>query len=131
MLTRLFAFFYLLISCAFAQETGEDQVYEKSYELSSILQVTSKQPDSIEYLEGEKIYLKKENTFPICNGYVLCNGRSAIVLPRLSFDQNGYYLSSRSPDDFKLNCSNSRCGNVWWFTDNWSIYCPKCGSVGN
>lgn len=131
MLARLFFTLLLPISYAMADEAYADQAYEKSYEASSILQIAFQQPDSIECLEGEKLYLKIENIYPIRNGYVLCNGHHAIVLPSLSSDQNGYYLPCRSYDSYDLTCSNPRCGYKWSYLKTTSIYCPKCGSIGN
>src|SRR5581483_289285 len=123
--------FFLMLLFPFIY-TLSTQLPEASATTSSIIQVVMNQADSIKGRHEDKLYLKAENIFHSQYGHVLHDGRSAIVLPRLSFDENGEgYLLCRSADDFQLACSNPDCGKVWWFSDTWSIYCPKCGTMGN
>ncbi len=89
------------------------------------------QTDSVIYFDGEKLYLNPENICYANGVFVLNNGHSAIPLLNLVFDKNGRYVHCRSRDDFKLKCSNPRCGYIWWFSDEWSIYCPRCNPIGS
>lgn len=126
---RLFFFaLFFPIVCIFATEPDET-FRSKKISTSTIFRLVTEQVDSIEYFDGEKLYLKSDNICHTNAGRVLSNGRSVIPLPGLAVNQNGHYLSCRSKEDFKLKCSN--CGYVWWFSDGWSIYCPQCSSVGN
>lgn len=90
------------------------------------------QRDSIAGLSGDRLYLKAQNIFHAKSGYILRYEGSAIALPKLSFDESGEpYLLCRSPEDFKLICSNPECGFVFWFSETWNGHCPKCGCMGN
>ena len=117
-------------TCVFASDQVARHIPEKC-ESSSIFKVFTEQSDSIESVDDKKVYLKAANLSYINTGFVLSNDRSSIFLPRLSVDQNGYYLSCRSKDDdFKLKCPDPDCGFRWWYSD-WGIFCPVCGTLGD
>jgi len=129
MIARIFSILLLPFAYIFATELPAGEVSKMT---GSIMQIAINQADSIAGLDDDRLYLKSENIFYSQFGYVLHNAGSVIVLPRLSFDEHGQgFLLRRSPDDFQLTCSNPNCGKVWWFSDTWSIHCPRCGSVGN
>ncbi len=113
-----------------ASEPEKESIANK-YMDSSIFRVVTEQPNSIQHYDGEKLYLNPENIRRVKEGHLLYNGHSVIFLPQLSFDHRGSYLARRSKDDLKLTCTNTGCGYEWWLTDNWSIYCPRCGSIGD
>ncbi len=92
----------------------------------------TEQAASIAYEDNGRLYLKSENVCHTNKGYILCDGQSAVLLPSLTFDANGWYLDGlSSDDDFQLICSNPRCGYVWWYSQTRRIHCPVCGSLGS
>lgn len=124
-------FFALILPFAFLSAM-EQPVKDTSKMTGIIMNVVMNQEDSIAGLNGNRLYLKAQNIFHSKNGYILRGERSVIVLPSLSFDENGEgYLLCRSPEDFQLVCTNSKCGFVFWFSDTWNGRCPKCGWIGN
>ena len=130
MVRSILVILFFHLTYVFSHEQAAWHIPEKCAS-SSIFKVFTEQVDSIEYADDEKVYLKTANISYINTGFVLCNGQSSIFLPRLSFDQNGYYLSCRSKaDDVKLICSNPKCGNKWWYSKEKTIYCPRCGHPG-
>lgn len=99
---------------------------------SRIFRIVSEQADSIQHFDGEKLYLKAENIRHANGKQFLYNDNSVIFLPTLSVNEQGFhYILCRSSDDVKLVCSNPDCSYEWWFTDEWSAYCPICDSIGN
>src|SRR5690349_7740407 len=125
----LFLLFFHL-QYVFSHELATLHITEKCAS-SSIFKVFTEQVDSIEYADDEKVYLKPTNISYANTGFMLCNDQSSIFLPRLSIDENGYYLSGRSEDDVKLICSNPKCGKKWWYSKERTIYCPRCGHIGS
>lgn len=121
----LFVFIFPVV-CALANESAACMT--RNPEASSIIQIVTEQPESIEYFDDGKLYLKARNICHTNVGLMLCNEHSAILLPRLSVDQNGYYLSSRD-EDHKLTCS--KCSYVWSILIHASLCCPRCGGIGN
>ena len=128
MVLSLLVILFFHLTYVFANDTAAWHIPEKCAS-SSIFKVFTEQVDSIEYADDEKVYLKVANISYTNTGFVLCNGQSSIFLPRLSIDQNGYYLSCRSKaDDVELICS--KCGKKWWYGKKKTIYCPRCGNLG-
>jgi hypothetical protein len=97
-------------------------------EASAIIQIVTKQTESIQHYDGGKLYLKAEKIYQTNAGPALYNAASMILLPNLSADQTGYYLPCRSKDDYRFTCPN--CGKQWWFSDTWDYLCPVCGTPG-
>lgn len=124
---------FLALTLPFAYLCAMEQPVENTSKMTgSIMNVVMNQEDSIASLKGDRLYLKAQNIFHSKNGYILRSERSAIFLPKLSFDENGEgYLLCRSPEDFQLICTNAKCGFVFWFSDTWNGHCPKCGRIGN
>jgi hypothetical protein len=120
----LFIFVFPMV-CALANEPATFMA--RDLEASSIIQVVVEQAESIEYFDGNKLYLKARNIRHTNVGLALCNEHSTILLPRLSVDQNGYYLSYRD-EDHKLTCT--KCGYEWSIFIHASEYCPRCGGIG-
>ncbi len=111
---------------------GSLSAYESGNKKASplLMQIATKQAESIRYYDGERVYLKAEKIYPTSQGPVLYHGGSSILLPNLSADDTGYYLSCRSKDDYYFRCPNPDCGTGWWFTETWSPLCPSCGTPG-
>lgn len=128
MIRTLIAFLFP-ISLTLADESTRDSTANK-YMDSSIFRIATEQPYSIQHDDGEKLYLNPKNIHRAYGGHLLHSGHSFIFLPRLSFDYQGVYLARRSKDDLRLKCTNRKCGYVWWFSEEWSIYCPRCGAIG-
>jgi hypothetical protein len=60
------------------------------------------------------------------------DGRIVGVCAILEQTPGTYYMDHMGVDkDFRRQKIATICGRVWWFSDTWSIYCPKCGSIGN
>ncbi len=56
----------------------------------AILQIATKQAESIQHYDGNRLYLKAEKIYSTHQGPVLYNGGSSIFLPNLSADDKGY-----------------------------------------
>ena len=126
---KILLVFIFPLSLAIADELTNEPTVNK-YKVSSIFRIATEQPDSIQYDDGEKLYLNPKYIHRTHKGHLLHREHSVIFFPQLSFDHQGYYLTRRSRDDLRLKCTNRKCGYVWWFTEEWSIYCPKCGTLG-
>lgn len=127
MFSKLLLMFVFPVTCVVAHE----HVGQKEQSVPTIMQIAYKQPESIQHYDDGKLYLKAEKIYQTVDGPLLYSNGSTILLPNLSVDQSGYYLSCRRRmDDYQLKCPNPDCGMKWWFSETWSIYCPACGMPG-
>lgn len=124
-MNRVFLFKFLSIISVLTPCLAKDP------EALSIIQIVTEQPESIEYFDGDKLYLKPGNIYQTNGGIILQNGCSTIALPRLSVDQSGYYLVRRYPEDTMLVCN--KCKHKWSILEHASVYCPRpyCDGIGN
>jgi hypothetical protein len=127
MLRSLLIILLFPITYASAQKFDSCEEYNKSCKDSSIVRLFTEMIDSVKYLDGEKVYLNPSHIFHTPRASVVCNGRSAIVLSKLSFDHDGYYIPCRKREDCTLKCSNPKCGYEWDIRQHASAYCPICG----
>ena len=102
-------------------------------ELCCAMLIMKEQPDSIEFYEEGKLYLKSEKIFPTRNGLFLCNKNSFISLPIVHSTERGSYITFQPKDEWRVfyKCSNPKCGNEFlgpWKMGQTSI-CPLCRSV--
>lgn len=63
MFKRIFLIFLSPFVCVLAQKTIDESSLSPQLANSSIVQIITQQPDSVEYLYGEKLHLKQANIF--------------------------------------------------------------------
>lgn len=130
MVSRCFVIFIFLVAnvFAFAHNHSSAQAFKKAIPTPAIIQIITKQADSIQDFDGEKLYLKSEKIFSTPFGLALYDQNSMILLQNLSTNDSGHYLLCRSKDDYRFTCP--KCGYQWWFSDTWSDLCPRCYTPG-
>jgi hypothetical protein len=133
MFTKFLILLTFPIACALAHESGSLNSLGESTPVPTIVQIATQQPEAIQHYDRieKKLYLKTEKIFHTNAGLALYSGESVILLPRLSVDHRGYYLScGHRRDDYHFTCPKPNCGTRWWFTETWSDLCPVCGTPG-
>ncbi len=91
-----------------------------------VLQIISEQAESIQChdYENGKLYLKAERICPANNQIWLYDDISAISIPALFMDQNGYYILCRKRGERPYRCPS--CGRQWYFSEDPTYYCRVC-----
>jgi hypothetical protein len=132
MFNKFLTLFIVSISCVLAHDDDRLNTVGDPKPSPTIVQIVKQQPEVIQHYDRveKKLYLKTEKIFHTNGGLALYNGNSTILLPSLSVDHMGYYVSCRHWDDTKpLTCPN--CGLRFYFSDNdWSDLCPLCQIPG-
>lgn len=132
----------LCISITYALFAHEETYSDTDLELNNVkegsslvTQIIQEQPDSIEYYDKGKLYLKLDRIYPTKDGIYLRNSRSSILLPPLFADDNGSFISATQQEKDAVakqvfyQCTNPKCMDVW-DVSYFGYNCPRCKSPG-
>ena len=129
MIYKAFLMFILPIVSILANENASAYTPKCQKISSTIIQIITEQSDSIQYFDGERLYLKVERICPTNNGLLLCNNHSSILLPTLFTDPMGYYLPCLKT--CRMKCINPECKYCCWDAYKYGIECPHCEYPGD
>lgn len=126
MFLNFFIIFILSLTSLCAHEEINTHRFDHLDTFPIVLQIFSEQAESIQSHDDEngKLYLKSERIYPSNNQLWLYDNNSAISLPTLFMDKNGYYILSRIRGEVPYQCPN--CGRRWYYSEDPTLYCRVC-----